>query len=117
MRSAAEGAATGRPDRAQFETTAEAVCDTICGDASAAGGGRAGAVLAGAGLDVVVLEAGLSYGDADFDGDELNAYRRLYWAGAAATTDDGGILLLAGECLGGTTTINYTTSFAPPERL
>jgi choline dehydrogenase-like flavoprotein len=34
---------------------------------------------------------------------------------AALTTDDGGVGLLAGACLGGTTLINYTTSFRTPD--
>jgi long-chain-alcohol oxidase len=88
-------------------------CD-VCVVGSGAGGGVAAAVLAAAGLDVVVLEAGSHYEDADFDGDELSGYRRLYLDAAGRTTDDGGIGLLAGECLGGTTTVNYTTSFRTP---
>jgi long-chain-alcohol oxidase len=91
-------------------------CD-VCVIGSGAGGGVAAAVLAAAGLDVVVLEAGRHYEDSDFDGDELSAYRRLYLAAAALTTADGGIGLLAGECLGGTTTINYTTSFRTPDSI
>jgi long-chain-alcohol oxidase len=89
-------------------------CD-VCVVGSGAGGGVAAAVLAAAGLDVVVLEAGPHYGDADFDGDELASYHRLYVDAAALTTDDGGVGLLAGVCLGGTTLINYTTSFRTPD--
>jgi choline dehydrogenase-like flavoprotein len=89
-------------------------CD-VCVVGSGAGGAVAAAVLAAAGLDVVVLEAGPHYEDADFDGDELASYRRLYLDAAALTTDDGGVGLLAGACLGGTTMINYTTSFRTPE--
>jgi choline dehydrogenase-like flavoprotein len=91
-------------------------CD-VCVVGSGAGGGVAAAVLAQAGLDVVVLEAGGYDDDGDFDGAELDAYERLYWRGASATTVDGGIGLLAGQCLGGTTTINYTTSFRTPDAL
>jgi len=89
-------------------------CD-VCVVGSGAGGGVAAAVLAAAGLDVVVLEAGSHYEDADFDGDELSGYRRLYLDAAGGTTDDGGVGLLAGQCLGGTTLINYSTSFRTPE--
>jgi long-chain-alcohol oxidase len=91
-------------------------CD-VCVVGSGAGGGVAAAVLAAAGLDVVVLEAGPHYEDADFDGDELASYRRLYLDAAALTTDDGGVGLLAGTCLGGTTMINYTTSFRTPDEV
>ena len=105
--------ATARPSRIQTTPAADLDCD-ICVVGSGAGGGVAAAVLAQAGLDVVVLEAGPAVTEADFVGDELEAYRRLYWGAAAATTEDGGIGLLAGECLGGTTTVNWTTSFHTP---
>jgi choline dehydrogenase-like flavoprotein len=91
-------------------------CD-VCIIGSGAGGGVAAAVLAQAGLDVVVLEAGAHYEDGDFHFSELDAYRRLYVAAAALTTTDGGVGLLAGTCLGGTTTINYTTSFRTPDEV
>ena len=84
-------------------------CD-VCVVGSGAGGGVAAAVLAQSGLDVVVLEAGPAVSEADFVGDELDAYRRFYWGAAAGTTDDGGIGLLTGECLGGTTTASRRLS-------
>jgi choline dehydrogenase-like flavoprotein len=93
---------------------ADTTCD-VCVVGSGAGGGVAAAVLAQAGLDVVVLEAGRATGERDFDGDELDAYKHLFWGAAAATTDDGGIGLLTGECLGGTTVVNWTTSFRTPD--
>src|SRR5438477_244021 len=89
----------------------DAICETFAPGAVAAG------VLAQAGLDVVVLEAGPAVTESDFVGDELDAYRTLYWGAAAPTTDDGGIGLLAGECLGGTTTVNWTTAFPTPDAL
>jgi long-chain-alcohol oxidase len=88
-------------------------CD-VCVVGSGAGGGVAAGVLAGAGLDVVVLEAGDYYDDADFDGGELAGFRRLYLHGGGAATDDQSMLLLAGACLGGGTVVNYTTSFPTP---
>jgi long-chain-alcohol oxidase len=105
-----------RPPRIRPTPPADLTCD-VCVVGSGAGGGVAGAVLAQAGLDVVVLEAGRAVSESDFVGDELHAYRTLYWAAAAATTDDGGIGLLTGECLGGTTTINWTTSFRTPDAI
>jgi choline dehydrogenase-like flavoprotein len=91
-------------------------CD-VCVVGSGAGGGVAAAVLAGSGLDVVVLDAGAHYEDGDFAFSELDAYRRLYLGAAALTTNDGGIGLLAGSCVGGTTTVNYTTSFRTPDEV
>jgi long-chain-alcohol oxidase len=107
--------APARPPRIRpTNPEAQLDCD-VCVVGSGAGGGVAAAVLAAAGLDVVVLEAGAHYEDADFDGAEVASYQRLYLEAGALTTDDGGVGLLAGVCLGGGTTINYTTSFRTPD--
>ena len=89
-------------------------CD-VCIVGSGAGGGVAAAVLAAAGLDVVVLEAGGYWSERDFDGAERTALRRLYRGGGASATDDQGVSLIAGACLGGGTVVNYTTSFRTPD--
>ena len=94
------------------DTTLE--CD-VCVVGSGAGGGTAAGVLAAAGLDVVVLEAGGYYDDGDFDGGELAGYGRMYMYGGGAATNDQSVGLLAGSCLGGGTTVNYTTSFRTPD--
>src|SRR5207245_3489456 len=78
-------------------------CD-VCVVGSGAGGGTAAAVLAAAGLDVVVLEAGAYYDDADFDGGEYDGYSRLYLNGGGLPSTDQSVGLLAGMCLGGGTT-------------
>ena len=87
----------------------------ICVVGSGAGGGTAAAVLAGAGKDVIVLEAGAYYDDADFDGGELGGFARLYLERGFAATADQSVGLLAGECLGGGTVVNYCTSFRTPD--
>ncbi|MGI9112202.1 MAG: GMC family oxidoreductase N-terminal domain-containing protein, partial [Gaiellaceae bacterium] len=97
----------------RVERDLELDCD-VCVVGSGAGGGVAAAVLAAAGLDVVVLEAGGYWSERDFEGAEDPGYDRLYLAGAAAATDDRGIGLIAGACLGGGTVVNYTTSFRTP---
>ncbi|HJZ64427.1 MAG TPA: GMC family oxidoreductase N-terminal domain-containing protein [Candidatus Acidoferrum sp.] len=89
-------------------------CD-VCVIGSGAGGGVAAAVLAAAGKDVVVLEAGNYYDDADFDGAELTGFQRLYAEGGFAGTQDHSVGFLAGECLGGGTVVNYCTSFRTPD--
>jgi long-chain-alcohol oxidase len=92
-------------------------CDVVV-VGSGAGGGTAAGVLAAAGLDVVVVEAGHYRNESDFTHLESDAYRDMYLDGALNTTADGGIVVLAGATLGGGTVINYTTSFAtPPEVL
>jgi choline dehydrogenase-like flavoprotein len=89
-------------------------CD-VCVVGSGAGGGTAAAVLSAAGKDVIVLEAGGYYDDADFDGAELGGFQRLYTEAGFAATADHSVGLLAGECFGGTTVINYCTSFRTPD--
>ncbi|QNS02672.1 GMC family oxidoreductase N-terminal domain-containing protein [Streptomyces xanthii] len=90
-------------------------CDVVV-VGSGAGGGTAAAVLSGAGLDVVVLERGGYYDDADFDGGEHSGLTRLY-AGGPAATAEGQVSLVAGSCLGGGTVVNWTTSFRTPDEI
>jgi choline dehydrogenase-like flavoprotein len=89
-------------------------CDVVV-VGSGAGGGTAAGVLASAGLDVVVVEAGGYFSEEDFDGAELMGYARMYLNGGGVATDDQSIGLLAGSCLGGGTVVNYTWSFRPPD--
>ena len=88
-------------------------CDVVI-VGSGAGGGTAAAVLAGAGLDVIVVEAGGYYDDQDFDGSEFGALTRFYMAAPSATQDQS-VTLLACSCLGGGTVVNYSTSFRTPD--
>ena len=73
-------------------------CDVVI-VGSGAGGGAAAGVLAGAGLDVIVIESGDYYDDRDFDGSEFGAFTR-YYMGAPVATHDQSVALLAGSCLG-----------------
>lgn len=98
----------------RVERDAQISCD-VCVVGSGAGGATAAAVLAQAGLDVVILEAGNYYDDADFDGAEYGGFRRMYLEGGFAATEDHSVGLLAGACLGGGTVVNYTTSFRTPD--
>jgi choline dehydrogenase-like flavoprotein len=89
-------------------------CDVVV-VGSGAGGGTAAAVLAQAGLDVVIVEAGRYFSEADFDGAELSGFDRLYVNGGGMASADGSVGLLAAQGLGGTTLVNYTYSFRTPE--
>jgi len=104
-----------RPLRTLAPTVDTDLSCEVCIVGSGAGGSVAAAVLAGAGKDIVVLEAGSYYDDSDFDGAELGGFQRLYLEGGFAATADQSVGLLAGECLGGGTVINYCTSFRTPE--
>ena len=99
------------PLAVEADTTLD--CD-VCVVGSGAGGGVAAAVLAQAGLDVIVLERGGYYDDADFDGAELRALTTLYQGSPGATRDQS-VGLIAGSCLGGGTVVNYSTSFRTPD--
>jgi long-chain-alcohol oxidase len=99
-----------QPLEPQPDTTLE--CDVVV-VGSGAGGGPVAGVLTEAGLDVVVVETGGYYDEADFDGSELTALTGFY-AGAPAASKDESIGLVAGSCLGGGTVVNYTTSFRTP---
>ncbi|RNL62611.1 FAD-binding protein [Nocardioides marmoriginsengisoli] len=91
------------------------VCDVVV-VGSGAGGGTAAGVLATAGLDVVVLEAGEYHDDRDFDGSERTGFSQLY-AGSPGVTSEGQVQLVAGRGLGGGTVVNYTTSFPTPDHV
>ena len=89
-------------------------CDAVV-VGSGAGGGVVAGVLAAAGRSVVVLEKGPNPGGREFtqvEGDMLNA---LYLDGGLLMSQSGSMPILAGSCVGGGTTVNYTTSFPLPE--
>ncbi|GAA2972918.1 choline dehydrogenase-like flavoprotein [Microbacterium terrae] len=90
-------------------------CDVVV-VGSGAGGGTAAAVLSAAGLDVIVLEKGAYYDDGDFDGGEAAGLARLYAPGPSATAE-GQLSLLAAQCLGGGTVVNFSTSFRTPDHV
>jgi choline dehydrogenase-like flavoprotein len=82
-------------------------CD-VCVVGSGAGGGVIAGELAGAGKSVVVLEAGGYHDDADFDGLELSAYRRMFLNGGPFPSAEGQVSIVAGSGIGGGTVINWT---------
>ncbi len=81
---------------------------------SGAGGGTAAEILAMAGLAVVVLEEGPLKTSSDFRMREAEAYPDLYHESAARKTHDKAISILQGRCVGGGTTVNWTSSFRTP---
>lgn len=80
-----------------------------------AGGGTSAEILAQAGLRVLMLEEGPLRSTNDFRMDEREAYNDLYQESAGRMTKDGAISILQGRCVGGTTVINWTSSFRTPE--
>ena len=80
-----------------------------------AGGGTSAEILANAGLKVLLVEEGSLKTSSDFKNDEAKAYAELYQEGLARATQDGGIGILQGRTVGGTTTVNWTSSFRTPD--
>ncbi|MBI4987606.1 MAG: GMC family oxidoreductase [Rhodocyclales bacterium] len=81
---------------------------------SGAGGGIAAEILAKAGLKVAILEEGPLKTSTDFKLREADAYPQLYQESAARKTKDKAINILQGRCVGGSTTVNWTSSFRTP---
>lgn len=89
------------------------VCDVaIIG--SGAGAGITAELLTRAGLQVVIVEEGPLKSSADFNQKEAEAYPSLYQESAARKTEDKAITILQGRCVGGSTTVNWTSSFRTP---
>jgi len=80
-----------------------------------AGGGTAAEILAEAGLSVVLVEEGPLKSSSDFRMRESDAYPELYQESGARRTRDKAISILQGRCVGGGTTVNWTSSFRTPD--
>jgi choline dehydrogenase-like flavoprotein len=92
---------------------AEHRCDVaIVG--SGAGAGIAAELLTAAGLDVLIVEEGPLKSARDFHQIESEAYPSLYQESAGRKTADKAINILQGRCVGGSTTVNWTSSFRTP---
>src|SRR5512132_824769 len=89
----------------------------VCIVGSGAGGSVVAARLAAAGVRVVVLEEGPWFQPSEGDMLEATAYPRLYQDHGQRATTDLGITILQGRSIGGSTTVNWTTSFRTPERV
>ncbi len=88
-------------------------CDVVI-VGSGAGGGTAAEILTQAGLKVVMIEEGPFKSSSDFRMRERDAYPQLYQESAGRQTKDKGITILQGRAVGGSTTVNWTSSFRTP---
>ncbi|CBJ27378.1 oxidoreductase [Ectocarpus siliculosus] len=85
---------------------------------SGAGGGCAAGALAARGLRVAVLEKGGLYGAHDFARfSEMEAYKDMYEGQGVLATEGGAVVILAGSCVGGGTTVNWAASFRTPRHV
>ncbi len=81
---------------------------------SGAGAGITAELLGSAGLNIVIVEEGPLKSSRDFRQLESEAYPSLYQESAARKTADKAINILQGRCVGGSTTVNWTSSFRTP---
>ena len=81
---------------------------------SGAGAGISAELLTAAGLSVVIIEEGPLRSSRDFKQSEAAAYPALYQESANRQTKDKAISILQGRCVGGSTTVNWTSSFRTP---
>lgn len=81
---------------------------------SGAGGGTTAEILSAAGYKVLLIEEGPLKTSSDFKLLEDEAYASLYQEGIGRMSKDGAITILQGRAVGGTTLINWTSSFRPP---
>lgn len=89
------------------------ICDVVI-IGSGAGAGITAEVLSKAGLQVVIVEEGPLKSSSDFNQKESEAYPALYQESAGRKTADKAINILQGRCVGGSTTVNWTSSFRTP---
>ncbi len=81
-----------------------------------AGGGVAAELFAQAGFKTILIEEGPLKSSKDFTMTEAEAYPHLYQDASARTTRDKAITILQGRCVGGGTTVNWTSSFDTPSQ-
>jgi len=89
----------------------------VCVVGSGAGGAVVAARLAARGLRVVVLEEGGYFPPEKVKMDEAWAYPTLYQERGQRATADLAITVLQGRAVGGSTLVNWTTSFRTPPRV
>jgi choline dehydrogenase-like flavoprotein len=81
---------------------------------SGAGGGTTAEILSAAGFKVLLIEEGPLKTSDDFKMLEDQAYASLYQEGIGRMSKDGAITIMQGRAVGGTTLINWTSSFRTP---
>ncbi len=92
-------------------------CDVVI-VGSGAGGAAAASLLAEAGLDVIVLEAGGHYNRENYPADPLQAITSLYReAGLTIAEGKPPVPIPVGRAVGGTTVINSGTCFRAPDEV
>lgn len=81
-----------------------------------AGGGITAEILSKAGLKVILVEEGPLRHSNHFKMQEKQAYPDLYQESASRQTADKAISIMQGRSVGGSTTVNWTSSFRIPQQ-
>lgn len=97
-----------------FKSNAMISCDVIV-IGSGAGGGVVASELAKSGQEVIVLEKGPFVTEKDMSANEASMINKLYDRAGAFGTVDNAVAILAGSCVGGGTTVNWSASFRTPD--
>lgn len=84
---------------------------------SGAGGSVMAAELAAAGSDVLVIDQGAPASDADLGRGEAVGMKQFYERAGSLTTEDQSMVILAGNGVGGGTTVNWMTCLPPPDAI
>uniref|UniRef100_A0A7S3HD47 4Fe-4S ferredoxin-type domain-containing protein n=1 Tax=Spumella elongata TaxID=89044 RepID=A0A7S3HD47_9STRA len=102
------------PTSADADTTDVLECDVVV-VGSGSGGGMLAAQLAKAGFNVLVLEKGGYFRAEEFKSwRESEAFLHAFEKGGLCSTVEGNVLVLAGSCVGGGSTINWSASLRTP---
>lgn len=107
----ARGWKTHDGSRLEHDLTLEADIAIV---GSGAGGGTSAEILSAAGFKVLLIEEGPLKTSSDFKMQEAQAYASLYQEGIGRMSKDGAITILQGRAVGGTTLVNWTSSFRTP---
>ncbi|SDH47328.1 Choline dehydrogenase [Pseudomonas benzenivorans] len=107
----ARGWKTHNGSRLEHDLTLEADIAIV---GSGAGGGTSAEILSAAGFKVLLIEEGPLKTSSDFKMQEAQAYASLYQEGIGRMSKDGAITILQGRAVGGTTLVNWTSSFRTP---
>jgi len=82
---------------------------------SGAGGATSAEFLSKAGLKVIIIEEGKLRYQKDFKMDEFDAVSTLYQEATSRKTEDAAIAIYQGRTVGGSTTVNWTSTFRTPD--
>jgi choline dehydrogenase-like flavoprotein len=108
------GGTPGNSPEGTYRASPDSIICDVAIVGSGAGAGITAELLAKAGLSVVIVEEGPLKSSRDFNQKESEAYPSLYQESAARKTSDKAINILQGRCVGGSTTVNWTSSFRTP---